>query len=134
MYGNWEYFNKENRELIHKRGQYILRINPDFNIANKIPIFYWDNMKLIKVSNEKIYDKDEKKWHNNWYYSYFLVPELAKLGKLGPSELSMEEIINKFHTPDESLMEVKQMNPKTEKEEMAFVKKLKQNIFYFEDY
>ncbi len=90
-------------------------------------------MKLVRVSDEKIYDKEDKVWHNNWHYSYYLVPESSKLGKLGPSELSMEEIINKFHTPSAELMEVRWLNPTTTKEEMKFVKKQKKNIFYFED-
>lgn len=132
MFWNWEYFNQENRELIHHRWQYALMLRPNFNIANKVPIFYWDDMKLVRVSDEKIYDKEDKVWHNNWHYSYYLVPELAKLGKLGPSELSMEEIINKFHTPSAELMEVRWLNPTTTKEEMKFVKKQKRNIFYFD--
>ena len=133
MFGNGEYFNEENRELIHHWGQYVLMLRPKFNIANKVPIFYWDNMKLVRVSDEKIYDKEDKRRHNNWHYSFYLVPDTPKLGKLGPSELSMEEIINKFHTPSVDLMEVRWLHPTTTKEDMKFVKKLKQNVFYFKD-
>lgn len=134
MFWNWEYFNQENRETIHHWWRYALRVNPDYNIANKVPIFTEENMKIIKVIDEKIYDKDDKVWHSNWHYSFYLVSESEKLAKVGIKDRTMEEIINKFHTPSTDVMELKEMKPKTEKEEMSFNKKLKQNVFYFEDY
>lgn len=129
MFGNWEFFNEENRETIHRMARYALRVNPDYNIANKVPIFNWENMRLVKVSSEKISDWDEV--HNNWSYSFYLVPPTDKLWNIWNKDVSFEQVIDKFKTPDVSVMDVKDAHPKTDKDDLKFTRKLKQNIFYF---
>ena len=130
MFWNWEFFSEKNRELIHRWWRYALRIRPIYNIANKIPIFNWTNMKLVKVSSEKISDKDER--HNNSTYSFYLVPQTSDLWRKRNKTITLEQAIERFHTPDADLMELKEMHPKTTKENINFTKKCKRNIFYFD--
>lgn len=131
MFGNGEFFNEENREMIHHWWRYALRFNLKYDIANKIPIFNGTDMKIVKVSNVKISDKDE--WHNNWSYAYYLVPQTSELGKKWNKELTIEEVIDKFHTPGTENMWINEANPKTNLTDMQFPKRDKRHIFYFEE-
>lgn len=130
MFGNGEFFNEENREMIHHRWRYALRFSLRYDIASKIPIFNGTDMKIVKISNVKISDKDE--WHNNWSYAYYLVPQTRELGKKWNKELTMEEVIAKFHTPSTENMWLTKANPKTDLTDMQFPRREKRHIFYFD--
>ena len=130
MFGNGEFFNEENREMIHHWWRYALRFSLRCDIANKIPIFNGRDMKIVKVSNVKISDKDER--HNNWSYAYYLVPQTRELGKKWNKELTMEEVIAKFHTPSTENMWLTEANPKTDLTDMQFPRREKRHIFYFD--
>ncbi len=129
MFGNGEFFSEANRETIHHRGKYALRVKPLYNIANKIPIFNWTNMKIVKTSEVKISDDDE--WHNNWNYSYYLVPPTENLWKLRNKDVNIEQAIERFHTPSTDLMRVPRFTPKTDLTDMQFPSRTKTHIFYF---
>lgn len=129
MFGNGEFFSEANRDVIHHRGKYALRVKPLYDIANKIPIFNWTNMKIVKTTEVKISDDDE--WHNNWSYSYYLVPPTNKLWRLWNKGTTIEQAIERFHTPSTDLMKVPQFTPKTDLTDMQFPSRTKAHIFYF---
>lgn len=129
MFGNGEFFSEANRDVIHHRGKYALRVKPLYDIANKIPIFNWINMKVIRTTEVKISDDDE--WHNNWSYSYYLVPPTNNLWKLRNKDTTIEQAMERFHTPSTDLMKVPQFTPKTDLTDMQFPSRTKTHIFYF---
>lgn len=128
MFWNGEFFSEANRETIHHMARYALRNNPVYDIANKIPIFNGEDMRIIKVSSERIWPEDGQ--HNNGMYSYYLVPPTEKLWNLWNKDTTLEQAIARFKTPDISEMTPGTLSHKTTKEELKFIKRLPQNIFY----
>lgn len=136
MFGNGEFFSEANRETLHHWWRYALRLKVQVNVANKIPIFNWRDMRLVKVPSTKISDyrwcMEEDQWHNNCDYSYYLVPPTNKLGKLWNKDTTMQQAIDRFHTPSTDLMEIWEAHPKTSLTDMQFPSRAKANIFYFD--
>lgn len=130
MFGNGEFFSEKNRETIHHWWRYITRNRVNIGTANTIPVFYWDNMKLVRVSDVKIDDEDTW-WNNNGSYSFYLVPPTKYLWYMRNNSMTMQNAIDRFRTVVVEEMPVYDKQPKTELNDANIPKRSKNKVFYF---
>lgn len=132
--GNGEIFNEENRRLIHQWWVMASVPTKKYSLFDRIPLFYWDDMIMVKISSAKL--REDEWWivHNNWQYSLYITPRgEAKWENVLTRDTSLEWVQDKFNAPtyEECLIEYSdwaptlpsrdiQMNPSTKKNVLVY--------------
>lgn len=133
MFWNWEFFNEENRALVHQWWRYMRMPATLYTIIHRIPVFKGKNMRLVKIPSVKIQNEDDNTTNNNSTYEYRLVPETKNIWLGFSPEKTLQDVIDKFKCPTYEECEytlTRKMKPLTE--ELLRPRRNKSNMFYFD--
>lgn len=132
--GNGEVYSEENRKLVHQWGLYGTLPTKKYSLTERIPLFYWDNVKLVKVSSASI--EEDRVRHNNWMYDLYIVPTRVGRWASFTSSTTLQEVIDKFDAltyEEATIIPYSKRTPKYPKRDPPMTYPIKKNILYYND-